>query len=138
MYSKYNELFFKEMKNIADSIIEENIERISSKEQMLQSEFWYILIFHNCPYINQQLKITIDNMISLITPNSLTNHPDIIRKLLIDFLQLQSINGNKPKESFFCWNEKINVSEQITYRTYQRTIFKNYRGNKYGLFASIE
>ncbi len=61
-----------------------------------------------------------------------------VTELVCDFLQLQSQNGKKPAESFFNWNGERNFSEKITYRTYQRTIFKRYRKNRYGLYASLD
>jgi hypothetical protein len=137
-YSKYNGSFFNEMKNLTNSIITENLERLSSKDPMLQPEFWYALIFHNCPYITHQLRNNINNIILSISPNNPTLPSGIVRELVRDFLQLQLPSGNKPVDSIFNWNENINVSEQITFRTFQRTIFKRYRGNKYGLYASIE
>jgi len=138
MYSRYSESFFEETKTIVSSIIEENLERISGKDPMLQTEYWYALIFHNCPYISAHLKTKIETLIISTKPSNVSLPSEVLRDIICEFLQLQSTVGNKPKDSFFNWNENMNISEQITYRTYQRTIFKHYRGNKYGLYASIE
>jgi hypothetical protein len=137
IYSKYNELFFNEMKTITYSIINENLERISKKKPMLQSEFWYVLIFHNCPYITSQLSNKIEDIIMSIKPTSHKIPSDIVLDMVCDFLQQKSLNGEKPKDSLINWNIN-NVSEQITFRTFQKTIFKNYRGNKYRLYASLD
>ena len=45
---------------------------------------------------------------------------------------------NKPEESLFNWKGIKNFADQITYRTYQRTVFKRYRKNTYGLYASLD
>lgn len=138
MYSRYNENFFKGVSSIVSSIISENLIKLSEKSPDLQMEYWFILVFHNCPHITASLKAEIDNLISKTRPRNVNLPLDIIRACICDFLQLQSPAGNKPKDSFFNWNDKINTSEQITYRTFQRTIFKNYRGNKYGLYVSLD
>ena len=144
LYSKYYKPFFDEMKTNIEAIVEKQILRISGKEPFLQIEIWYILIFHNCPYLSVTLKnqmSNIINQISLEASNKLVTNPKpslFSTKLVCDFLQLQSKHGNKPEDSLFNWNGQNNFSEQITYRTYQRTIFKRYNKNKYGLYASID
>jgi hypothetical protein len=137
MYSKYNESFFDEMKYIVDYLVYENLERISLKNPMLQKEFWYVLVFHNCPYITPRTMSKIDEIIRLALPARCSYPSETIQRLVCEYLQLKSATGVKPKDSLFNWSEKINISEQITFRTFQKTIFKNYKGNKYGLYASI-
>jgi hypothetical protein len=70
--------------------------------------------------------------------NKETIHTGTATDLICDFLCQQSPGGNKPLESFYDWNENRSISQQITYRTFQRTIFKKYRNNRNNLFASIE
>jgi hypothetical protein len=139
LYSKYFEPFYIEIKLLIEQIVETQISRISEKEPMMYTEFWYVLIFHNCPYLSASLRIKIYNIISKIMSNATGNEPhSTMIRLVCDFLQQQSSFGNKPEESIFNWKHFKGISEQITYRTYQRTIFKHYRKNKYGLYASIE
>lgn len=144
LYSKYYSPFFDEMKRKIEAIVEKQISRISDREPLLQTEIWYVLIFHNCPYISVSLRNTMSdliNKISLAASQKLAkeHHISLIAtKLVCDFLQVQSSSGNKPEVSLFNWKGESNFSEQITYRTYQRTIFKRYRKNKYGLYASID
>lgn len=144
LYSRYYPPFFEEMKGKIEAIIEKELSRISEKEPLLQTEIWYMLVFHNCPYISVSLRTSMDNLIgeiSLTASQKLKkeHHISLVAtKLVCDFLEVQSPSGNKPKESLFNWNGESNFSEQITYRTYQRTIFKRYHKNKYGLYASID
>jgi hypothetical protein len=138
-YSRYFEPFFIKTKSIVENIVEAQISKISEKEPMLHNEFWSVLIFHNCPYLSASLRKKIDGIILRIKSSTTGNKPySIMTQLVCDFLQLQSSCGNKPEESIFNWKYCRGVSEQITYRTYQRTIFKHYRGNKYGLYASLD
>ena len=141
LYSKYYESFSIDIQAKICKVIESQISKISFNDVMLHKEFWYILIFHNCPHIPATLRVKMDaivNALSIAATSSINNPSSIGIKLVCDYLQRQSPNGNKPTESFFNWNNVIGIGAQITYRTYQRTIFKQYRRSKHGLYASIE
>ena len=144
LYSQYYQPFFNELSKKVENIVERQILRISDKEPMMQVEFWYILIFHNCPYISTTLRQKMSDIINDIKtkagggkgkklfPSAVTT------QLICDFLEQCSPSGNKPEESLFNWKGIKNFADQITYRTYQRTIFKRYRKNTYGLYASLD
>jgi hypothetical protein len=139
LYSRYFEPFYIETKSIIENIIEARISRITEKEPMLHNEFWFVLVFHNCPYLSVSLRRKIDDIIAKIKSSTTGNKPySIMTRLVCEFLQQQSSSGNKPDESIFNWKYSKGISGQITYRTYQRTIFKHYRGNKYGLYTSVD
>lgn len=144
LYSQYYDPFFNEMKDKVSSIVEKQISRISDKEPLLQTEIWYVLIFHNCPYLSSVLRNAMSDLINQISKTASKKIVEerqisqIATKLVCDFLQIQSHQGNKPVISLFNWKGKDSFSEQITYRTYQRTIFKRYRKNQYGLYASLD
>jgi hypothetical protein len=59
-YSRYYSSFFDEVKDKLEKIIDAQISRMSIKEPMMQAEFWYILIFHNCPCLSSVLRDKID------------------------------------------------------------------------------
>lgn len=144
LYSQYYRPFFDELSKKVESIVEKQILRISDKEPMMQVEFWYVLIFHNCPYISAALRQKMSDIVNDIKikagsgkgkkpfPSAVTT------QLICDFLEQRSPSGNKPEESLFNWKGIKNFSDQITYRTYQRTVFKRYRKNTYGLYASLD
>lgn len=144
LYSKYYQPFFDIMKIKIEAIIEQQISHISDKQQLLQVEFWYVLIFHNSPYISNSLKVKMSKIIDKIKTDALAGQISspkpslIVTELVCDFLQIQSSHGTKPEESLFNWKGESGFSEKITYRTYQRTIFKRYRKNNYALYASID
>lgn len=140
LYSKYYKNFYDELKSYIESVIKKQLLNISDDEQFLQVEIWYVFIFHNCPYISISLRNEMAKIINDIYKNtSKKSQPSsTATKLVCDFLQLQSSTGNKPAISFFNWKGEYNFSEQVTYRTYQRTIFKRYKKNKNWLYASIE
>jgi hypothetical protein len=107
---------------------------------LLHKEFWYVIVFHNCPYnsiiLQEKIDSIINNLFVAVTPCSKPSSLAI--KLFFDYLQRRSSNGNKPSESFFNWNNIRGISAQIAYRTYQRTIFKKYGSNKHSLYTSLD
>lgn len=134
-YSKYNTLFFREVTKKVENIIFKQLEKISDDDIMMQEEFWYVLIFHNCPYISNICRKKIDNIITKIRNKHQYNDlpSSKIAILLCNFLDESIPNGHKHKKSFFNWGSVENFGEQVTYRTYQRTLFKKYNKNPYKL-----
>ena len=142
LYSKYYEPFLNNIVAKVNNIIGEQISKITGNDIMLHKEFWYILIFHNCPHIplplQNNMNDIINNLLGTVTSNTSQNPSSMAKKLVCEYLQRQSSRGNKPTESFFNWNNIRGICAQIAYRTYQRTIFKRYRRNKHSLYASID
>lgn len=132
LYSRYHNNFYSQIVNKVSEIIEKAVENITSKDVMLHTEFWYILVFFNCPYILQAIKQSIRAWISTVVSNSQKNKPSD-RCIYLIYKFLMKAKGN---EGFIDWFNSKNFGEQVTYRTYQRTVFKHYK-NKYGLYASI-
>ena len=147
LYSRYYQPFFNELLKKVESIVERQILRISDKEPMMQVEFWYVLVFHNCPYVSSSLQKKMSDLIKNLkvvastatkgTPPKLLPSAVAVQ-LVCDFLEQRSPGGNKPEESLFNWKGIKSFGDQITYRTYQRTVFKRYRKNTYGLYASLD
>ncbi len=138
LYAKYNSIFFNQIKNLVEEIINSEIERITTKNIMLNREFWYVLVFHNCPYISPSTKTNIENVIQNITPApTASNHSDISIRMLCQFLKLADNQGKKQIDSFFNWNAEKGMGVRLTYRTYQRTVFKKYN-KKSGFYTSLD
>jgi len=143
VYSRYSASFLDNVLGVFEPILKTKINGIGEKEEMLHSEFWYVLVFHNCPFIDSMLQAEMSKIIDSIrskayaTPKY-SQYPSLLTTILVcDYLQRQSPNGKKPEESFFNWNGIKSFGEQITYRTFQRTVFKKYKKNRYGLYASV-
>ena len=140
LYSQYNSMFSQNVLSVLESIIRRRIDSIIVKEVLLNTEFWYILIFHNCPFIAPTLRKDMDDIITSLRNEALPNAGKPSADLCIivcDYLLRRSSGGNKPKESFFNWSGIKTFGAQIMYRTYQRTVFKHYKKNRYALYASI-
>lgn len=137
LYAKYDNRLFQKVLDMVKTILQEKIETIVDDEIMCK-EFWYILIFHNCPYLDVVTNNKVEQVINKIQAEHNTNYPsDKIRLLLCTFMQRKSLNGKKPLDGFFNWNGSTSFGEQITYRTLQRTLFKKYKKNRYGLYTSV-
>ncbi|MBU5592999.1 hypothetical protein KQI89_14705 [Clostridium sp. MSJ-4] len=138
LYSKYNDTFFNEMKTKIEITIQSELEKITDKSKMLNKEFWFVLIFHNCPYISPPVIAKIDSIIQGIKPAITSVKPsDRAINLVYSFLQKKEVDGTKPGNSFFNWSGEKGMGDKITYRTYQRTIFKKYN-KKNGFYTSLD
>lgn len=137
-YSKYNATFFDQTRKKVEDVIQSEFKKITEKSVMLNREFWYALIFHNCPYISSEISNEINDIIRKIE----TDKPfpsDQATNLVFKFLS-RTVSGDlsvKPKNSLFNWSETRDMSDNITYRTYQRTVFKRYN-KKNGFYASLD
>lgn len=134
LYSHYYQPFYESIRKQVEEIVEDRVNKISSHEQMLQNEFWYILIFHNCMLLTPNCRNKMQTVIDAIKIDAVhnpDNYPNKkLSKMVCDYLDT--------KEGFFNWDSSRRISESLTYRTYQRTLFKRYKGSRYGLYASID
>lgn len=125
IYSQYNASHNREITIIINSALINKVNAMIRKNSMLTyREFWWLLIFNKCPHIDPSIQFSFDTIISenLIIQNP-SSSPDIINDLIGKFL----LENDK---QFFEWDiENIDIMRQITFRTQQRTLFKNY---KYG------
>lgn len=142
IYSSYNNSFFNDVKKKVDNIIETQLSQIINGDVMLHEAFWFVLVFHNCPHISPNLKVEISNLIGAVYNRIIvktTHYPsDNATKLICEFLQCKNSSGVKPEDSFFNWGNTTGISAMITYRTFQRTIFKRYQRGKYSLYVSLD
>lgn len=126
IYSKYDKAYNLAILQKAEEIIDNNISNMISYDPLLQSEFWYVLIFCNCPYISANLKVKLQSKINEIYCTG-TSPGDKANNLIYKFLKTNRTN------LFFYWGYyHFDVSKQLTYRTYQRTLFRQYK-NKHSL-----
>ena len=93
-------------------------------EPLLQKEFWYVLIFVNCPYISESLKLKLKEIVESI-PHTGTDVETKSSKLIHDFISRNQSN------LFFYWGYyNFDACKQLTFRTYQRTLFKQYKSKQ--------
>lgn len=121
IYSKYNKGYFQEVLKKIEQIIDNNIMQMFPSEPLLQREFWYVLIFVNCPYLSKDLKDKLKKKVNLI-PHSGNTAEGRANRLIYDFIETNQ------KNLFFYWGFfRFDTCKQLTFRTYQRTLFKQYK-----------
>ncbi len=135
MYSRYYEPYYKTVLDDVENIIKEKLEHITDEEEMLHKEFWYVLIFCNCPFLSESTKEKINEIIERIANKATSEYPsDILIRLVCDFLKLRHNN------LFYTWGaHHFSISTQIAFRTHQRSVFREYKHrNSLLLYGSID
>ena len=133
IYSQYDSLHNLTVLHELEKIIDDNISNMISYEPMLQREFWYVLIFCNCPYLSIDLKNKLKDKVNELHLNG-SKPCDKASNLIYEFLSTNTSN------LFFYWGYyHFNASKQLTYRTYQRTLFKQYKNKKnFEFYGSLD
>ncbi|MHA7138622.1 RNA-directed DNA polymerase [Rossellomorea arthrocnemi] len=126
IYSRYNIKYFEEIKKDISLLIEREMSVINNSKNILwYRELWWLFIFIDCPYLESQTTFLLKSKLNLLKPND-NNISSKIINILYKFLT-DSAYLNK----FIDWDvETKNIVEDITYFTYERTIFKNYDTDK--------
>lgn len=133
IYSRYNLKYNGEVLNKLEEVISNNIMQMVADETLLQKEFWYVLIFINCPYISTSLKIKLKEKVNLI-PHLGNDVETKSGKLIYDF-----ISANHPNLFFYWGYYNFDACKQLTFRTYQRTLFKQYKNKRtVELYGSLD
>lgn len=137
LYSKYNEAYFKEICDYIENKITTSIQSIIKKNYVLTyKEIWWIYIFNKCDYIKPATQDIINDFINNYLKALYSDDAkpsEICMSLLYDFM----IQSDK---QFFQWDlENKDFLKEVTFKTYERTIFKNYN-LKYAFmeFSSID
>lgn len=126
LYAKYNKKYFEKIRLTIQNTIIERIDAIRKKEKVYTyREFWWIIIFNKCPYIDLATQAEIDRLISgLVVSTAADKTPrDLCGNLFVDYLKNNLIQ-------FFEWDmSQKDFLRNITFKTYERSIFKNYKEN---------
>ena len=134
IYSRYYDPFFSSTLSTIESIITKKLDCLVQREMMVQREFWYVIVFNNCPYFSQNIKDLMKEKVDQIEVKSPANYYGRLRNLLYEFMNSQQLN------QFFMWGYfKFDASKQITYRTLKRTLFKQYKKKRnIELYGSLD
>ncbi|HIU84207.1 MAG TPA: RNA-directed DNA polymerase [Candidatus Aphodousia gallistercoris] len=149
LYARYDKKLFKLVKKIVQAVLQDSLEKVIRYNGQETREFWYLLIFYNCPFLDDWLK---DLMFTYLldNQNKLTNLKgkkdaqkteitNIVKSILLSFM-LSTVNTVQKdgKHGFFRWGNIKNFSDQVTYKTYKRTLFRNFKKKSYGIYVSID
>ena len=133
VYAQYNAKFFDQVKAEVNSIISERMKAIRNRMRILTyREFWWLLVFNHCPHITQTNQTVFNDLID--TLRSRSQNTDLGCQTMLTYHQFLKTNDSQ----FFCWDiEERNFIKEITYRTHERTIFRNYKYSQ-SVYSSIE
>lgn len=131
LYSQYSKKYYNEIRTRIGTLLIERMDAIVHTHNIYTyREFWWILIFNKSPHLKVIEQEKIDDIISRISTNEDGNVGNILEKLFLDFLK-NSTN------QFFEWDiNKRNFLRNVTFKTKQRSIFKNYRERILALYWS--
>ena len=120
IYSQYDTHFFKHTIESVEEEISRNINQMIPLSPFLQREFWYVIVFNNCPYLSTCVKTILDEKVDEIKRSG-NEACDLSVNMVYEFMK------SKKQNMFFYWGYfRFSASRQLTYRTYQRTLFKQY------------
>ena len=134
IYSQYFSTYHEDVKNRIERLLSYKTDQIGTKEVVLQKEFWYVLVFINCPYISNAAKAKLTTIVQNLKKSTPTQTAEKATNVICDFLLQPTLN------LFFYWGYyHFNTSKQLTFRTYQRTLFKQYKNKRsVELYGSLD
>ena len=90
--SRYFDEYHTYICNKLEKLLENKIEQLGKTEILLQREFWYVLIFINCPYISGTLKTNMETMVRALIKTSATDFSSRTINLICEFLLQKTSN----------------------------------------------
>lgn len=134
IYSQYHKEYQDEILKCIEKLLEYKIDQIGNKDPLLQKEFWYVIIFINCPYISSATQLKLKNIVLPMFISIENTLAGKTKKIIAEFLLQKKLN------LFFCWGYyKFSASKQLTFRTYQRTLFKQFKNKRsIELYGSLD
>lgn len=126
LYSQYSTKYYKEIRDEIGEILLERIDAIIKKDSIYTyREFWWVIIFNKSPHLTMTEQSKVDNLINELKVSTAANlsAEEICGNLFVEFVK-------KNSRQFFEWDmEEKDFLRNYTFKTYERSIFKNYREN---------
>ena len=131
MYSQYSKKYYTEIRSIIGNKLIERLEGIVQKDSVYTyREFWWVIVFNKSPHITVAEQARIDGLLSILKIGINNTPGETIGNLFVDYLR------NNPIQFFVCFMEKRDFLRNITFKTKERSIFKNYQENLASLYWS--
>ena len=131
LYARYSQKYYSAIRDEIGTVLLEKIDAIVQKESIYTyREFWWVLIFNKCPFLmsNEQLKI--DDIINDLSKGSGTTAGEKMGEIFVEYVKNNS-------SQFFEWDISTrDFLRNLTFKTRQRSIFKNYHENPMALYWS--
>lgn len=121
---KLKSKYYNDIKTTIEQILAKRIEAIRVQKSIFEyREFWWVLVFNKCPLLSSTSQILINVVINSLpyTGTGNRNCADIALDVFVDYLKN---NG----EQFFEWDmSRKDFLRTITFKTHEKSIFKNYK-----------
>ena len=127
LYSRYSDKYYRTIRDKIGSILIERIDSIVVKKSVYTyREFWWVILFNKCPHLTAEEQQKIDSLISEMNEISADGQENPGEKLGDLFVRFLTNNSKQ----FFEWEiDQEDFLRNMTFKTRQRSIFKNYREN---------
>ena len=132
LYSDYSQKYYREIRDLIGRLLIERLDSIVNKNSIYTyREFWWVLVFNKSPHITEEEQTKINEIINELKNSDAENDPGIILgKIFIDFLKTST-------KQFFEWDiYNKDLLRSITFKTRQRSIYKNYKEKPHSLYWS--
>lgn len=124
LYVQYNKKYYNEIMAMIENILAKRINAISVPKLIFEyREFWWIIVFNKCPYLSTTSQNLIDGVVNSLPYTGTGNRccADIALDVFVDFLR-------DSDKQFFEWDMlSKDFLRTITFKTHEKSIFKNYR-----------
>lgn len=143
VYSCYNTSLHNETLEKVEQTITQKLGILIDKDYILQQEFWYIIIFHNCPHLDKEIVEKLVDIINKINDEATESEKNNdknrcftgqLTEMICEFANRLDFWGKRHPESFYNWTTSSDMTKQITYRTQQNTVFRKFKGKLYGMY----
>ena len=131
LYSQYSPKYYKTIRDKVGGLLIEKIDAIVARESIYTyREFWWVLIFNKSPHLTAAEQARIDMIIPNASSGTSVNSGVSLGNIFVEFLRNSS-------DQFFEWDiNKTDFLRNITFKTRQRSIFKNVNENLPSLYWS--
>lgn len=124
LYAQYNKKYYNEIKAEIENILTKRIEAIRVQKSIFEyREFWWIIVFNKCPFLSSASQTLIDGVVNSLPYMGTGNRScaDIALDVFVDYLR-------DSDEQFFGWDMlSKDFLRTITFKTHEKSIFKNYK-----------
>ena len=124
LYSQYNAKYHTEIKTTIERILVKRIEAIRVQKSIFEyREFWWIIVFNKCPFLSLTSRNLIDGVVNSLPYIGTGNRScaDIALDVFVEYLR-------NSDEQFFEWDmTRKDFLRTITFKTHEKSIFKNYK-----------
>ena len=121
MYSQHSKEFHSAVVKYANMIIEDTMPELFHEEAMMMPEFWYLLVFKNCPYLTIKNKQLIDD----VCIHNFNENAQNVKNRNIQTMTSELVYGFLKTDGIYNWSTTLSAhTSHVTYKTWQRCMYR--------------